>query len=49
MCGECDGIPLYFKCCSVNRSVCLVGLTVLAVLFGETICNMFGVWLLFCC
>ena len=23
-CGECDVISLYFMCCSVNVSVCLV-------------------------
>ena len=23
-CGECDVISLYFMCCSVNGSVCLV-------------------------
>ena len=23
-CGECDTISLYFMCCSVNGSVCLV-------------------------
>ena len=27
-CGECDVISLYFMCCSVNVSVCLVYLTV---------------------
>ena len=27
-CGECDVISLYFMCCSVNGSVCLVCLTV---------------------
>ena len=24
ICGECDFISLYFMCCSVNGSVCLV-------------------------
>ena len=24
ICGECDVISLYFMCCSVNGSVCLV-------------------------
>ena len=24
-CGECDVISLYFMCCSVNGSVCLMG------------------------
>ena len=27
-CSECDVISLYFMCCSVNGSICLVCLTV---------------------
>ena len=27
-CGECNVISLYFRCCSVNGSVCVVCLTV---------------------
>ena len=27
-CGECNVISFYFMCCSVNRSVCVVCLTV---------------------
>ena len=43
-CGECDVISLYFMCCSVNRSVCLVCCVFDRVceLFGEVIRNMFG-------
>ena len=43
-CSECDVISLYFMCCSVNGSVCLVGCMVDSVceLFGETIRNVFG-------
>ena len=37
-CGEFNVISLYFLCCSVNGSVCLVYL----VLFGETIGNIVG-------
>ena len=39
-CGECDVISLYFICCSVNISVCLV----YCVFDGicETIRNMIG-------
>ena len=37
-CGECNGMSLYFLCCFVNGSVCLVFLTV----FVETI-RIFGV------
>ena len=42
-CGECDVISLYFMCCSVNGSVCLVGCVFVSVceLFSETIHNMF--------
>ena len=43
--GECDVISLYFMCCSVNGSVCLVCLTVfdsVCKLFDETIRNMYG-------
>ena len=43
-CGECDAISLYFMCCSVNGSVCLVCYQFDSVceLFGETIRNIFG-------
>ena len=43
-CGECDVISLYFMCCSVNGSVCLVCCVFGSVyeLFGETIRKMFG-------
>ena len=43
-CGGCDVIFLYFMCCSVNVSVCLVCCLFDSVceLFGEIICNMFG-------
>ena len=43
-CGECDVIPLYFMCFSVNVSVCLLCCMFDSVceLFGETIRNMFG-------
>ena len=43
-CGECDVISVYFMCCSVNGSVCLVCYVFDSVceLFGETIRNMFG-------
>ena len=38
-CGECDVISLYFMCCSVTGSVCLVCCVCDSVceLFGETI------------
>ena len=41
-CGECDVISLYFMCCSVNGSVCLVFCVFDSVyeLFGETIRNI---------
>ena len=43
-CGECNVISLYFMCCSVNGSVCLVCCVFDSVcdLFGETNRNMFG-------
>ena len=43
-CGECDVISLYFMCCSVNGSVCLVCCVFDSVceLFSKTIRNMFG-------
>ena len=37
-CGESDVIPMYFMCCSVNWSVCLV----CYVFHSETIRNIFG-------
>ena len=42
-CGECDVISLYFMCCSVNGSVCLVCCVFDSVceLVGEPIRNMF--------
>ena len=43
-CGKCNVISLYFMCCSVNGSVCLVCCVFNSVceLFGETIRYMFG-------
>ena len=43
-CGECDVMSLYFMCCSVNGSICLVYCVFYSYcyLFGETIRNMFG-------
>ena len=40
-CGECNVIALYFLCCSVNGSVCLVCCIFdsVCVLFGDTIPN----------
>ena len=35
-CGECNVISLYFMSCSVNGSVCLVGLVFYSV------CEFFG-------
>ena len=43
--GECDVISLYFMCCSVNGSVCLVYCVLfdsICELIGETIRNMCG-------
>ena len=42
-CGECNVISLYFLCCPVNESVCLVCSVFDSVceLFGETIPNIF--------
>ena len=34
-CGECDVISLYFMCCSVNGSVCLI-----FDLAGNTFCHV---------
>ena len=50
-CSERDAISLYFMCCSVNVSVCIVCCVFYSAgeLFGETIRNMFECWLLFCC
>ena len=31
-CGECNVISLYFLCCSVNGSVCLLGVVVILLL-----------------
>ena len=42
-CGDCNAIPLYFLCCSVNGSVCLV-----CYVF-DRVFAIFWVWLLFCC
>ena len=39
-CGECDGISLYFMCCSVNGPICIV--LRVCELFGETISKMFA-------
>ena len=39
--GECDVISLYFKCCSVNLSVCLVCFTV----FGKCLVKQFAICL----
>ena len=36
ICGECDVISLYFMCCSVNGSVCLV-----CCVF-DSVCELFG-------
>ena len=36
-CGECDVVSLYFMCCSVNGSVCLV-----CCVF-DSVCELFGV------
>ena len=45
-CGECDVISLYFICCSVNGSVCLVCCVLVNCLVKQfAIC--LGVWLLF--
>ena len=42
-CGECDVISLYFMCCAVNRSVCLVCLTVFVnYLVKQLMRNIFG-------
>ena len=43
-CSECDVMSLYFLCCSVNVSVCLVCCVLDSVceLFDETIRNVFG-------
>ena len=43
-CSACDVMSLYFLCCSVNVSVCLVCCVIDSVceLFGETIRNVFG-------
>ena len=43
-CGKCNAISLYFQCCSVNGSVCLVCCVfdIVCELFGETIHNIFG-------
>ena len=42
-CSECDVMSLYFLCCSVNVSVCLVCCVLDRVceLFGETIRDVF--------
>ena len=41
---ECDVISLYFMCCAINGSVCLMCFLFNRVcdLFGEIIRNMFG-------
>ena len=43
-CSECDVMSLYFLCCSVNVSVCLVCCVLASVceLFSETIRDVFG-------
>ena len=43
-CSECDVMSLYFLCCSVKVSVCLVCYVLDSVceLFGKTIRNVFG-------
>ena len=43
-CGVCDAITLYFMCCPVNGSVCLVCCVLDSVceFFGDTIRNIFG-------
>ena len=50
-CSECDVISLYFMCCSVNGSVCILCCVFDSVceLVGETICNVFWCCLLVCC
>ena len=42
--GECNVISLYFLCCTVNGSVCLVCWMSDSIcdLFGQTIYNIFG-------
>ena len=42
--GECDVISLYFMCCSVivNYLSCVLRVSSVCELFGETISNMFG-------
>ena len=51
-CGECNVISLYFMCCSVNVSVCLVCLTVfvnclvkqfLAICLGVVVISLLNV------
>ena len=43
-CGDCILVGLYFLCCSVSGSVCLMCCVFDSVceLFGETVRNMFG-------
>ena len=43
-CSECDVMSLYFLCCSVNVSDCLVCCMIDSVceLFSETIRDVFG-------
>ena len=43
-CNECEVISLYFMCCSVSVSVCLVCCVFDSVceMFGEIIRNVFG-------
>ena len=36
ICGECNVISLYFLCCSVNGSVCLVWCV------SKRVCDLFG-------
>ena len=35
-CDECEVISLYFMCCSVNGSVCLV------CFVSDSVCELFG-------
>ena len=49
-CGECNVISMYFPCCSVMGSVCLLYCVSDSVyeMFGEKFA-IFWVWLLLCC
>ena len=49
-CGECDVISLYFMCCSINGSVCLVCCVFVNCLLKQlAICLGVVVILLFVC